>query len=243
MNKLNVVLENCYGINSLTHEFDFTDVTKNNKIQKRNTFAIYAGNGVMKTSFANTFLDLSNETSPKDKIHHLLPVCNVTCDGASFPSQYIFVIKPYVSQYEAQNISTLLVSSEKKTEYDKIYSQILKEKNAVIVRLNKLSGVKKDDIELFMLNDLSENDFFECLELNIDKSVDYDFSKVKYSTIFNDDVMNLLKESDVIENIVKYTEIYNDLIDNSPYFKRGVFNPHKADSVAKTLQKERFFEA
>jgi hypothetical protein len=197
----------------------------------------------MKTSFANTFLDLSNETSPKDKIHHLLPVCNVTCDGASLPSQYIFVIKPYVSQYEAQNISTLLVSSEKKTEYDKIYSQILKEKNAVIVRLNKLSGVKKDDIELFMLNDLSENDFFECLELNIDKSVDYDFSKVKYSTIFNDDVMNLLKESDVIENIVKYTEIYNDLIDNSPYFKRGVFNPHKADSVAKTLQKERFFEA
>ena len=243
MNKLNVVLENCYGINSLTHEFDFTDVTKNNKIQKRNTFAIYAGNGVMKTSFANTFLDLSNENHPKEKIHNLTPVCNVTCDGTPLPYQDIFVIKPFIPQHEAQNISTLLVSNEKKTEYDKIYSKILKEKNKVIVRLNQLSGVKKTDIDTILLNDLNESDFFECLELYIDKSVGYDFSAVKYNTIFNDDVLNLLKESDVIENIAQYTEIYNDLIDNSPYFKRGVFNPHKADSVAKTLKKERFFEA
>ena len=242
MKKLNIVLENCYGINSLTHEFDFTD-KKNNKIQKRNTFAIYAGNGVMKTSFANTFLDLSNETSPKDKIHNLPPVCNVTCDGAPLPYQDIFVIKSYIPQHEAQNISTLLVSDEKKTEYDKIYSQILKEKKAVIVRLNKLSGVKKDDIELFILKDLNETDFFECLELYSNKSVDYDFSTVKYNTIFNEDVLRLLEKSDVIENIAKYTEIYNDLIDNSPYFKRSVFSPHKADSVANTLKKERFFDA
>jgi hypothetical protein len=243
MKKLNVILENCYGINSLTHEFDFTDVTKSNKIQKRNTFAIYAGNGVMKTSFANTFLDLSNETSPKDKIHNLPPACNVTCNGMPLPCQDIFVIKPFIPRHEAQNISTLLVSSEKKTEYDKIYSQILKEKNKVIVRFNKLSGVKKDDIEALILNDLNETDFFECLELYSNKSVDYDFSTVKYNTIFNEDVLRLLEKSDVIENIAKYTEIYNDLIDNSPYFKRSVFSPHKADSVANTLKKERFFDA
>jgi hypothetical protein len=242
MKKLNIVLENCYGINSLTHEFDFTD-KKNNKIQKRNTFAIYAGNGVMKTSFANTFLDLSDETSPKDKIHNLPPICNVTCDGAPLPYQDIFVIKSYIPQHEAQNISTLLVSDEKKTEYDKIYSQILKEKKAVIVRLNKLSGVKKDDIELFILNDLNETDFFECLESYSEKLVDYDFSELKYNTIFNDDVLRLLEESNVIENIAEYTEIYNDLIDKSPYFKRGVFNPYKADNVAKTLKDKQFFEA
>lgn len=243
MNKLNVSLENCYGINSLTHEFDFTDVTIKDKIQKRNTFAIYAGNGVMKTSFANTFLDLSNEESPREKVHNLTPVWNVTCDGVPLPNQDIFVIKSFIPRHEAQNISTLLVSDDKKAEYDKIYSQILKEKKKVIVKLNNLSGVKKDLIESYMLNDLSETNFFECLELYGDKLIDYDFSAVKYNTIFNNDVLNLLKEIDVIENIAKYTEIYNDLIENSPYFKKGVFNPHKADSVAKTLQKEQFFEA
>ena len=243
MNKLNVVLENCYGINSLTHEFDFADVTKNNKIQKRNTFAIYAGNGVMKTSFANTFLDLSKKKSPIDKVHNLPSVCKVTCDGVSLPSQDIFVIKPFILRHEAQNISTLLVSSERKAEYDKIYSQILKEKDAVVVRLNKLSGVKKDNIEALIVNDSDKNDFFECLELYHNKSVDYDFSTVKYNTIFNEDVLRLLEKSDVIENIAEYIQTYNDLIDKSPYFKQGIFNPHNADSVAKTLKNERFFEA
>ena len=243
MDKLNVSLENCYGISSLTHEFDFTDVTIKDKIQKRNTFAIYAGNGVMKTSFANTFLDLSNEESPRERVHNLTPICNVTCDGAPLPYQDIFVIKSFIPRHEAENISTLLVNDEKKAEYDKIYSEILKEKNALIVRLNKLSGEKKNDIETIILNDLNENDFFECLELYSDKSVDYDFSAITYNTIFNNDVMNLLKEIDVIENIAKYTKIYNDLIENSPYFKQGVFNPHNADSVAKTLIKEQFFEA
>ncbi|MCG7850035.1 MAG: hypothetical protein MIO93_12785, partial [ANME-2 cluster archaeon] len=243
MKKLNVVLENCYGINSLTHEFDFTDITVKNKIQKRNTFAIYAGNGVMKTSFANTFLDLSNEESPREKVHNLTPVCKVTCDGASLTPQDIFVIKPYRARYEAQDISTLLVSEEKKAEYDKIYSQILKDKNAVIVRLNKLSGVKKNDIEARIVKDLNKNDFFECLELCKDKTVDYDFSAVKYDTIFNDDVISILRENDVINNIIEYTKIYTDLIDKSPYFKRGVFNLHKADDVAKMLKDKQFFEA
>ena len=46
MNKLNIELTNCFGIDSLKHEFDFG---------KGNTFSIYARNGLMKTSFAKTF--------------------------------------------------------------------------------------------------------------------------------------------------------------------------------------------
>lgn len=243
MNKLKIYFENCYGIKSLTHEFDFTDVTKKGEIQKRNTFAIYAGNGVMKTSFANTFLDLSKEKSPSERVHNLTPDWNVTCDGAPLPYQDIFVIKSFIPQHEAENISKLLVSGEKKAEYDKIYSQIFKEKKSVIAKLNTLSGVKKTDIEALMVRDLDKIDLFECLELYDDKLVDYDFSAVKYDTIFNGDVLNLLKQIDVIENIAEYTKVYNELIENSPYFKHGIFNPQKADSVAKTLKKEQFFEA
>ena len=46
MNKLNIELTNCFGIDSLNYEFDF---------EKGNTFSIYARNGLMKTSFAKTF--------------------------------------------------------------------------------------------------------------------------------------------------------------------------------------------
>lgn len=46
MNSLNIELTNCFGIDSLIHEFSF---------EKGNVFSIYARNGLMKTSFAKTF--------------------------------------------------------------------------------------------------------------------------------------------------------------------------------------------
>ena len=46
MKKLSIKLENCFGIEKLQHEFDFSE---------SNVFSIYARNGMMKTSFAKTF--------------------------------------------------------------------------------------------------------------------------------------------------------------------------------------------
>ena len=54
MTKLSIKLENCYGIEKLEHVFDYS---------KHNMNLIYAPNGSMKTSLANTFLQLSQETS------------------------------------------------------------------------------------------------------------------------------------------------------------------------------------
>lgn len=59
MNKTSIKLKNCYGIPSLEYEFDFSQHT---------TYVIYAPNGVMKTSFAKTFKDLSKNQESKDSI-------------------------------------------------------------------------------------------------------------------------------------------------------------------------------
>lgn len=62
MNKLNIELTNCFGIDSLNHEFDFG---------KGNTFSIYARNGLMKTSFAKTFqlIQQGKKENISDTIH------------------------------------------------------------------------------------------------------------------------------------------------------------------------------
>jgi predicted ATP-binding protein involved in virulence len=60
MEKLKVEFENCYGIRKLQYDFDF---------KNRRTFLIYSPNGVMKTSFAKTFLDISNGNDSKDLIY------------------------------------------------------------------------------------------------------------------------------------------------------------------------------
>ena len=46
--QIRIDLENCYGIKALQSSFDFSDAS---------AYAIYAPNGAMKTSFAQTFRD------------------------------------------------------------------------------------------------------------------------------------------------------------------------------------------
>jgi len=51
MKKLNIDLENCYGIKKLKTQFDFS---------QGKAYAIYASNGAMKTSLAQTFKDIAD---------------------------------------------------------------------------------------------------------------------------------------------------------------------------------------
>ena len=59
MNRIDISLKNCYGIPDLSYSFDFSD---------KKPVIIYAPNGVMKTSFAKSFKDLSNGQDSKDNI-------------------------------------------------------------------------------------------------------------------------------------------------------------------------------
>lgn len=235
MNILKLSLENCYGINKLDSQFDFS---------KGKSFVVYAPNGVMKTSLANTFIDISKGENPKERLHGNNPICTAVIDNNPINPDEIFVIKSYQDKYSPdESITTLLVDEVSKTEYDKIYSDILKKKNALIVKLNKTSGVKKDDLESLILADFKEKDFFKLLN-DIDlTTLDESFSNISYATIFEKDVIEFLKKPEVVGNINAYIEKYNALIDKSKYFKKGVFNPTKADNVAKALTTESFFKA
>ena len=67
MEKLKINFENCYGIKKL--EKEFTLYSERNGVKTPNhTLAIYAPNGVMKTSFAKTFKDLSKKQPSLDLI-------------------------------------------------------------------------------------------------------------------------------------------------------------------------------
>ena len=60
MEKLKLDFENCYGIKKLVQEFSFKD---------DNIIVIYAPNGTMKTSFADTFKELSIGSQPCDRVY------------------------------------------------------------------------------------------------------------------------------------------------------------------------------
>ena len=206
MKKLKIVFENCYGIDSLDESFDFS---------KKQTIAIYAPNGVMKTSFAKTFEAVSIDKEPKELLFGKLPTWEILSDEVDIDKNDIVVIKSFVNNYVDKNVSTLLVDEVSKEEYNTIYTDILKRKNSIISKLQKLSGEKQADIENIILRDFDSENFLELIFEKVNQEIDFDFSILKYTDIFDKDVIEFLQKPDVIKNIDDYTEKYNLLILNS----------------------------
>lgn len=234
MDKLNIKLENCYGIDKLEQEFDFS---------KCRAVAIYAPNGMMKTSFAKTFEAKSLGKEPLDSLYNNVSVADIKTDGNNIDKNEIVVINSFENINTDKSVSSLLVDEISKNEYDQIFTEIAKQKASLISKLNRLSGIKQTEIESIIAADFNEIDFFKFLsEIDFD-NIDDEFSEIKLSEVFDIDVLAFLKKPDVINNINVYTEKYNQLLETSKYFKKGIFNPSKAESIAKVLLKENFFKA
>jgi energy-coupling factor transporter ATP-binding protein EcfA2 len=234
MKKLFVSLENCYGIGKLEYNFEF---------DKNHSYSIYAPNGVMKTSFANTFKSLSENKEPEEKLYNRIPKWEILDDNTTIDVNKIVVIKSLETINTEKSQSTLLVDEHRKKEYDDINNKILEEKKRLILKLNKLSGEKQSDVESKILIDFNSKNFFDFLsKLNYEDEYQ-EYSGFKYQDIFNNEVLDFLKKPDVKNNIDSYFEKYNELFNNSKYFKKGLFNPSKADSISSELKKNNFFEA
>lgn len=240
MNKLNIELENCYGIKKLKCSFDFT---------KKSTYAIYAPNGIMKTSFAKTFLDLSNGEETHDSIFKDRKTKrNVTDETATeLISNKVFVVLPYSQDFKSKKISTLLVNKKLKEKYEKIHTDIDEKKEILLVELKNLSGVKNGIEETFS-NDFTHTpkEFFKSMlrvKTEVLDKAEPAFENIIYQKIFNDRAVTFLETKDFKTKLSEYIDKYNELIDSSKYFKKGVFNHNNASTIAKNLKDNGFFKA
>ena len=88
MNTVTVNLRHCYGIKSLRATLDFSL----ERVQ-----ALYAPNGVMKSSLAQTFLDLSKGVESRDRIFQDRTSVREIRDetGGEIHGDSIFVVTPY----------------------------------------------------------------------------------------------------------------------------------------------------
>lgn len=240
MNKLTISLENCYGISTLDAEFDFS---------QRSTYAIYAPNGVMKTSFAHTFKDLSNGNDSKDLVFpDRKPKREIKDElGNLIKSEEVFVIEPYNEQFNSDKLSTLLVTNELKKEYDATYNDLEAEKKSFITKLKAVS--KSSDCELEFSTTFSNSDednFFELLNQVLPKLdgklAQYDF---RYNDIFDKKgsvKAFLAKHQDSLDS---YIQSYETIISKSTLFKKSgnTFGTYQASEILKSVSNNSFFEA
>ena len=238
MKKMHINLKNCYGIKKLEYEFDFS---------KKNAFLIYAPNGSMKTSFAKTFRDLSNEMESNDLMFpERKTVREITDENKlNIIGENVFVIEPYLRDYESEKISSLIANSKLKKEYEKIHSDIEHKKENFVKQVGKWMGIK-NDVEGQLLDILGTQEIYEGLE-KIEKELKKvrasKLDEINYTEIFNNYVIPFLSQENVKELLKEYIEKYNQLVENSIYFKRGVFDHTNAQTVSKHLKSQGFFDA
>ena len=245
LEKLDISFKNCYGINNLEFEFDF-----NRRGSRRsNVYAIYASNGVMKSSFAEIFRNLSIGDKPKDRI---FPERRTSCrvkdqNGDLIKKEQIYVIDPYDSSFASDKISLLVAKKDLKKKYDSIHYNIDKTKSELIDNLINLSHINDSNlIERTILFAFEEDDILSCLE-NLENGISSlnndEFSKFSYKDIFNQKVIEFLKNENNKKLLAEYIDKYNELIDKSEYLKRDLFTHNNASNVSKNLKSNGFFLA
>jgi len=241
--KLKIKLENCYGIRKLSTEFDFSE---------KNVVSVYAPNGVMKTSFANTFKDVFDGKETTDRIYSdRKTIREIIIDtNTVLTSNDIFVIEPYIAEYSSDKVSTLLVNKELRKEYEDIYKNINEKKNDLLKHLKKTSGLKNEqEIEENLSQDITnKKDFFTALKRIKDEINDYaknpkGIELIQYKNIYNEKTVDLLKDQNIINDLSEYIATYDKLLDSSTFFKKGVFNHNNAADIAKRLKENGWFKA
>jgi hypothetical protein len=217
MNKLTVELENCYGIRKMKHIFDF---------KKYRSFSVYASNGSMKTSLARTLKDYSDGKEPGDRIfknrkslHQILDETKAPIDRNS-----IFVVLPYVADSHLyEKASGLLVNKLLREEYDRICKELDQSKENLLAALKKQARSKvdleKEISAAFMAG--KEDQFYAAMGRIYQEALeqgDKGLAGVPYDVIFEQRVVDMLREKSVQETLVEYARKYDELISKSTFF-------------------------
>ena len=242
MKILNIELENCYGIKALQQQLDFS---------QEKAYAIYAPNGSMKSSLAQVFQDVADDTESKDRIFPGRVSSRQITDenGVDLPKDSVFVVRPYHDEEysHTEKTSTLLVDSKLRKEYEQLHTEIDKSKAIFLKALKEQSGSKKDlEKEISSAFTKSDDELYKALnriEGELLAQKDTPFADIRYDTIFDEKVLSFLGTKDFKTAIENYIKKYNELLAASTYFKQGTFNYYNAATIAKNLADNGFFDA
>lgn len=245
MEFLQCKLSNCYGINTLDYKFNFKD-------SNTNVFAIYARNGLMKTSFAKTFKMLQNgkESEIKDEIFDEEGHIEITTDQGALDETSIFVIKSFENSYESNNISSLLVNEEIKTNI----SELISLQELFFKKLEKASGVKISrtlqgkiiyELESKLIEGLGLTQDGLLLNLNNVRNLlddlEIDLENILYADIFDESVLKKISNQVFQDSIEEFCESYEEIYSSFTFLDKGNFTLGKLKNINKSLDSNHFF--
>lgn len=241
MKKLSLSLEHCYGIRKLDTVLDYS---------KSSTVAIYAPNGAMKSSLANTFQDIADGVPSKDRIFQTRVTRREVKDeaGADLGADSVLVLRPYEEAVgQGGETATLLVNLGLRQEYEALHAEI-NTARAAFLKAVKTQATTKRDVDREISSTFTAS--ADALDVALNRIKDElalqenaPFAAVPYDVVMDEKVQAFLATGDSRTAIDDYVKKYNELLAASKYFKKGTFNYFNAANVAKQLKNNGFFEA
>lgn len=247
MNQLNLSLINCFGIRKMECNIDFSSC---------NTCVIYARNGMMKTSFSNTFQCIQENRDAEicDKIFDIPGEIAVKADNEELNPEDVFFIRSYESSYESKNLAALLVNSSLKSKIKKLLDRQIGLFNALSkksgLKIEKtVSGKKIRELESILIHDFHLSN--ESFLLNLDEIQDQlksndegvsSFPDIRYNDIFDESVLEKIILSDEFQNhIIDFLDQIKNICKEYPFLRAGELTLPGLDKISRELKKNHFF--
>ena len=245
--------ENCYGIKQFT--------LPNINFNSCNKAIIYAPNGVMKTSFAKVFEDISKGVPSSDRIFNNLQTSYSVTHYTSrfvFPpaagedvckSDNIYVINSFADRFEftKETVSTLLADEGTRNQYNALMAQFSGTISEMETKLREITGLTKPQIKPKLIADLSLPstadwpDIIEALGRIQNQQLDF-LNSIKYVELFSDKAMAVYANADFRRNIADYIDSLENLLQSSMLLNNR-FTEHSAEELSKSLANYNLFEA
>ena len=238
-------MENCYGIQKIQQDIDFS---------KNNVAVIYAPNGTMKSSFAKTFEAIRDGKTVEEKVYGCKIKYSITDETSTAISpESIMVINPF-DENAYENQGTLMANETLRRQYIQIYKSIDQSREAMFGKIKaslKYSSRSSFDAESSMLNDwgYTKKDLFLCLKEienklnNSELQCSLKEEELDYNTLFNSKVYSMVTSGKTSELIEEYEKKYSELLEKSLYMQKGVIDHNNYANISDSLGNNGFFGA
>lgn len=246
MQQVKINFENCFGIKKFRGSLDFS---------QHKCVLIYAPNGTMKTSFAETLrlIGAGKTNQVKDRLNPNNPVvCELIDESNSdIPSNQIFVANAEEDIQSESRFSSFLADAALKQRYDNIYEQLNTHQDAFMTKLKAQSqsdDCDKEFIGVFSPNMHIPSSFLECL-YSLRSSFDNNppVFTFKYNNVFDDDGKVRKVVESHRDDIVEYFARYQTLLGESTLFSSlddgKSFGTYQANELIKATKNGEFFKA
>ena len=253
---INGHFENCYGLKQLnlpTIEF-----------HNCNKALIYAPNGVMKSSLAKVFDDISKGEATSDRIfqgvissysitHYTSQYIYSSSNPETVPNatDRIYVVNTFTDSFEftKETVSTLLADETTRNEFNVLMARFSGTIRQIEEKLRVLTGLTKPNIKKKIIADLGMDSTSEWTDIFEKINAIYDSREVlnflndcTYAELFNDKTMDIYRNPEFINSVDEYIENLDALLENNPILNNR-FTDRNAELLGKELEKNNLFNA